>query len=239
MKRFYENELHKIFLNIFPLGQKLRKQDVPSYGLISYTSLSRLGIQLSELNLKFERQYWQNHPIECLECRSHIILQNNELLPNYRVRKFCNQSCSAIFHNRSRIKIPSTECTWCKKLHTNDQYCSKLCSDNDLYCNIFLDWYLERKKNFKNSVIRKFLTDIHGYQCDNYRLDKKHFCNPAHFNKLTLEVDHIDGHHENNTPSNVRLLCPTCHMATETYGGANRGNGRAYRRIRYAEGKSY
>ncbi len=91
----------------------------------------------------------------------------------------------------------------------------------------------------KNSQIRKYLTDIYGYQCDNHRKGKECFCDPNRFHELTLEVDHIDGHHENNAPSNVRLLCPTCHMATDTYGGANRGNGREYRRVRYAEGKSF
>jgi 5-methylcytosine-specific restriction endonuclease McrA len=34
---------------------------------------------------------------------------------------------------------------------------------------------------------------------------------------LTLHLHHIDGVHNNNELSNVRLLCPNCHSQTETY----------------------
>lgn len=45
-------------------------------------------------------------------------------------------------------------------------------------------------------------------------------------NTLPLEIDHIDGNSENNSEENLRLICPNCHSLTETYRGANRGNGR-------------
>lgn len=34
---------------------------------------------------------------------------------------------------------------------------------------------------------------------------------------LTLELDHIDGDHENNARNNLRILCPNCHSQTPTY----------------------
>lgn len=43
---------------------------------------------------------------------------------------------------------------------------------------------------------------------------------------ISLQVDHIDGCATNNTPENLRLICPNCHSQTETFGGKNRGNGR-------------
>lgn len=43
---------------------------------------------------------------------------------------------------------------------------------------------------------------------------------------LPLEVDHMDGDWRNNLPENLRLLCPNCHSATDTY------RGRAKRRRR-------
>lgn len=39
---------------------------------------------------------------------------------------------------------------------------------------------------------------------------------------MPLELDHVDGNSDNNTLSNLRLLCPNCHSLTPTYRGKNR-----------------
>jgi len=52
--------------------------------------------------------------------------------------------------------------------------------------------------------------------------------------KIPVEIDHIDGDHTNNSPDNLRTLCPNCHSLTPTW--KNTGNtkgklrGRSYRR---------
>lgn len=38
---------------------------------------------------------------------------------------------------------------------------------------------------------------------------------------LTLHLDHIDGDHSNNLLENLRVLCPSCHQQTETFGSKN------------------
>ncbi len=40
-------------------------------------------------------------------------------------------------------------------------------------------------------------------------------------NPIPLELDHIDGNNEDNSLSNLRLLCPNCHALTDTYRGKN------------------
>jgi hypothetical protein len=56
---------------------------------------------------------------------------------------------------------------------------------------------------------------------------------------LAMVLDHIDGDPTNNRRENVRLICPNCDSQLPTYKNRNRGNGRSYRRQRYANGQSY
>ena len=41
---------------------------------------------------------------------------------------------------------------------------------------------------------------------------------------IPLELDHINGNHDDNSLSNIRLLCPNCHAQTNNYRGKNKGN---------------
>jgi len=52
-------------------------------------------------------------------------------------------------------------------------------------------------------------------------------------------LDHIDGDSGHNARSNLRLICPNCDSQLPTYKSRNKGRGRAWRRKRYADGKSY
>lgn len=67
---------------------------------------------------------------------------------------------------------------------------------------------------YKNKVIKES-----GYKCSK--------CNLTNWlgEPITLELDHIDGDHKNNEPSNHRLLCPNCHSQTDTFRGRNKNTG--------------
>ena len=49
---------------------------------------------------------------------------------------------------------------------------------------------------------------------------------------MPLEIDHVNGNYADNSPANLRLLCPNCHALTPTFKGLNRGNGRPYAVVR-------
>jgi hypothetical protein len=38
---------------------------------------------------------------------------------------------------------------------------------------------------------------------------------------IPLELDHINGNHDDNQLINLRLLCPNCHAQTDNYRGKN------------------
>lgn len=57
--------------------------------------------------------------------------------------------------------------------------------------------------------------------------------------ELRLVLDHVDGDSTNNRRENLRLVCPNCDSQLPTFKARNRGSGRAWRRQRYADGKSY
>lgn len=65
--------------------------------------------------------------------------------------------------------------------------------------------------------------------------------NPGEWNglPLALVLDHVDGDASNNRRENLRLVCPNCDSQLPTFKFRNKGNGRAWRRQRYADGKSY
>lgn len=77
--------------------------------------------------------------------------------------------------------------------------------------------YLGTGKHISSNKLRlKLLRDgIFNHecsQCKNTEWDGK---------PIPLELDHIDGVHNNNELSNLRLLCPNCHAQTDTYRGKN------------------
>lgn len=160
----------------------------------------------------------------------------NETCPSdYKVKKFCNQSCSAFYNNQKtkrRQKIKAY-CAYCgKELSANRQkYCSNECQQLWQY-----EEYIKRWKNgFENGIIgeyqiskyiKRYLFEKYDYQCVR--------CGWGEINEFTgkrpLEVHHKDGDYTNNTEDNLELLCPNCHSLTETYKASNKGNGRKSRK---------
>lgn len=89
--------------------------------------------------------------------------------------------------------------------------------------------------NIGQAGIRKLFIHKYSAKCMECGWDKIN----KYSNKCPIELEHIDGNHDNNKIENLRLLCSNCHSLTPTYKGLNRGKGRHKRKMRYHDNKSY
>ncbi len=138
-----------------------------------------------------------------------------------------------------------TTCLHCGKelvIHKdkNKKFCNNKCQQDYQYEQKVKLWKDGRLKETSGDyqiarTIRRYLFEKHGNKCCECGWDK---INPI-TGKCPLEVEHIDGNHENNKEENLTLLCPNCHSLTPTYKALNRGKGRNQRMKRYKEGKTF
>ena len=174
-------------------------------------------------NKEYYRIIYENNPKICKVCKNKIPYNN-------RNNKTCSEKCS---YKKSKIQY---FCITCNKeiKNQNKKYCNNKCKITGLWEKIKSD--VEKTGTFeKYSVerLRKYFKETQEWKCS--------ICKNTHWmdQKIDLVVDHIDGNSQNNKLVNLRLLCNNCDAQTPTYKAKNKGNGRAYRRIRYSEGKSY
>ena len=81
--------------------------------------------------------------------------------------------------------------------------------------------------------IEDYLSNNFGIQSHKLRLRllsegiKEHRCESCGLtewlnDKIPLELEHVNGNHNDNTFTNLLLLCPNCHAKTSTYRGKNK-----------------
>jgi len=191
-------------------------------------------------SLKLQKKYNKN-PSKCKFCGSALSYKK-------RKNKFCDHSCSASNTKgfvRNGVKIPLKYCLNCNKEFkpswslSSQKYCSMKCQRD-------YEWIIYRSEIEKtgngnprnneivsHNIIKRYLKEVRGHKCE--------ICGRTEWEGQTIPLilDHIDGHSEDNNLTNLRLVCGNCDMLLPTYKGKNFGNGRANRRKRYAEGKSY
>lgn len=103
------------------------------------------------------------------------------------------------------------------------KYCSNTCNGEHKSRLHKESWYAGKLTRVERPTLRRYLSEDRGYTCE--------CCGISKWNEreITLQVDHIDGNPGDDSPANVRLICPNCHSQTEFLGGRNKGKGRAAR----------
>lgn len=230
-------DLHTLGLSFNEVANKLGRT-----GKAVKVKLHKLGFKSNKL------EYREN--VVCLNCGNNIIALKSEQ------RKFCSQSCAAIYNDvrhPKRKKLSTANTTKrlrYKKTKTNkclfcgnpvyDKYCGTKCRKSYEHQVIFTKISNNEPLNVGNVATnnrwyKKYLIEKYGEKCMECGWGKENI----HSHTIPIELEHIDGNSENGKLNNLKLLCPNCHSLTPTYKFLNKGNGRHKRMERYRNGQSY
>lgn len=195
--------------------------------------LGALKTNVIQKNKKQERiALYLTSPTLCNYC-------NHAIDYSKRKNRFCSRNCAASFNNltkdRTTDRIVNWTCAYCNTIHTTyswrvGKYCNSTCQKEYEYYQRICEW--KETGIIGKNTAKRYLSEKRGgcWECGTSEWNGK---------PLVLELEHIDGDASNNSENNLSLLCPNCHSQTNTFKGRNIGKGRHFRRLRYAEGKSY
>jgi hypothetical protein len=174
------------------------------------------------------------NPKLCIHCTIPITYAKRN------TSKYCSRKCAHAVNSEIRSATIAVNneftCLNCSEVKPYKR------SSHGKYCSIVCQHEYQRREKYKlveegngtHRYTKKYLIEKHGNICMDptcaWDFSKR---------SINVELEHKDGNSENNSLENCILLCPNCHSLTPTYKNKNMGNGRAYRRERYAEGKSY
>lgn len=153
-------------------------------------------------------------------------------------QRYCSRSCAVKVNNKlhPKRKAHTFLCPGCLE--------EKRGSKKQIYCSLTCMQVAKRKATIeaflagdpvpKSKAVREYILATQGGHCAVCPLTPEWNGAP-----LVFILDHIDGDSTNDSPNNLRLVCPNCDSQLPTFKSRNRGNGRHYRRERYAAGKSF
>ncbi len=128
------------------------------------------------------------------------------------------------------------ECGVPLTIKSKSKYCSNKCQIDRQYKIYIENWKNGHKDGNRGISTRNISNHLKKYLFSKFK-NKCVLCgwNQRHpkTGDVLLEIDHIDGDSENNSESNLQLLCPNCHSLTDNYKNLNKGKGRLWRKEKY------
>ena len=135
-------------------------------------------------------------------------------------RRTCSRECG---YNIQRVENSKEKpCAGCGTLTRNPKYCSNQCQGRtvkDLTYNRDKELFSKGELTSRPRL-RIFLEERDGLVCSRCKLSS------WMDSTITLWVDHVNGNASDNSPDNLRFMCPNCDSQSDTFGGKNIGNGR-------------
>jgi predicted RNA-binding Zn-ribbon protein involved in translation (DUF1610 family) len=196
---------------------------------LSHSEAGKIGYEKSKDTCAAQKRdriaKYEESPNICKKC-------GQSMKYNKRTNKFCDNSCATAYNNRGvrrHGKQPSN-CLNCGVLlkFSNRRYCNNGCQKDHEWRKKSLLIEQGKVKELgapatQDRNLKKYLIKKNGEKCTKCGWAE---INP-HTNTIPIQIDHIDGNPQNQSLSNVHLLCPNCHALTKYFG--RRGKGRPWR----------
>lgn len=199
---------------------------MPSCKSCGLTFPTRIVIEGKKVNV--------SNRVRCVGCKPYVEVRKKrhrfceKCGKSTANKRFCSKQCAGM---SSRVNKP---CVICNAPVTSKSFGSKCCSHACHHANLqktyISNWIAGKisgssKSGNLSARVRNHLILEADEKCSRCGWNELHKVT----GKVPLTINHIDGDAENNSPSNLEVLCPNCHSLTPNYGGLNRGKGRKNR----------
>lgn len=150
---------------------------------------------------------------------------NNEFIPQKGLKNFCSLSC-----RNSNPKTEEQKKRISEIMKNSEKFKQANIRGRNINITKLKEAQIKRKKTWEDKLL---LEDFDKLSYERLRkriiLEQKEKCNRCGLNewlgeKISLELEHIDGNNENNERENLEVLCPNCHSLTKTWRGRNKKN---------------
>lgn len=153
---------------------------------------------------------------KCKYCKTKDAIKYSK----YSNGKFCSKECARGYSTKEKRKEINEKIS---KYFKGYKFPSRHFSDEK-----WNEINEKRKKNWDDKILSSNYSDL-SFERLKKRIviEQKGKCNRCKLDKwlgvdITLELEHIDGNHNNNDRVNLEALCPNCHSLTPTWRGRNK-----------------